>query len=84
MSNSDLDLILSEDVAIEATENIKRQLEIVLKHLNCEIDSENLVELFEYSDVDHSNKINLKEFLVALIVEYILGKLNKDIFYPRD
>ena len=51
-------------------------LEIVLKHLNCEIDSENLVELFEYSDVYHTHKINLKEFLVALTVEYILGKLN--------
>jgi Ca2+-binding EF-hand superfamily protein len=65
------------DFADPATKSLDMPgLEIVLKHLNCEIDSENLVELFEYSDVDHSNKINLKEFLVALIVEYILGKLN--------
>lgn len=46
----------------------------VMEKLHGEFDLENINGIFEYADVSNAHVIRLKEFLVALTVEYILGK----------
>lgn len=48
---------------------------------------EDIASLFDYCDLDGRHRINLKEFLIAISVEYILGKfplLDSPIIHTSD
>lgn len=47
----------------------------VMDRLHVSLGPDDVVELFNYIDMNHDSMINFKEFLIALTVEYVFGNI---------
>ena len=61
------------DKSVEPGLDVAGLTEVMTK-LHGEVKSEDIQGLYRFCDVDKSNRIDLKEFLVALTVDHMLGK----------